>query len=102
MSQVNIGKTVDYKTLGTALIKAAEEVGWKINIKDKFEKSYKLGSVKEFNDYFYTMANLKGRFFSAAGITIYSKESVGTFYINRWNASEKKVKKYLDAVSRNL
>ena len=106
MSRVIIGKIVDYETLETALIKAAEEVGWKAHFKDKFNKNYELGSVKEIQDYDFTEVTLRGRLFNAMAVMIHGKEPTDRFYV--WTgfqygiASEKKVQEYLSAVSRNL
>ncbi len=106
MGNVNIGKRVDYKTLETALVKAAEKVGWKTRIEDKFDKNYNLGSVQETKDYSHTIVHLKGRLFSAIKIYIPNKNQSNWFSI--WQglqhgiASEKRIKKYLSAVSENL
>ncbi len=106
MSKVSIGKTVDYKTLETAIVKAAEEVGWKARFEDQFNKNYKLGSVEEVQDYDATQVFLKGRLFNAMQIRIYGKGPTDSFYV--WTsyshgvASERRVQEYLSAVSRNL
>ena len=106
MSKVNIGKVVDYKTLETALVKAAEEMGWKAQVQDKFNKNYRLGSVEEIQDYDVTQVTLKGRLFTAMQVRVYGKGSNNSFFV--WTglpfgyASERKVKQYLDAVSRHL
>jgi len=106
MSKVSIGKTVDYETLETALIKAAGEVGWKARVQDKFRKSYKLGSVEEVQNYASTQVLLKGRLFNSMRVKIYGKEPTDNFFV--WTgfphgiASERKVQEYLSAVSRNL
>jgi len=103
---VEIGRQVDYKTLETALIKAAEEVGWKAQVKDEFDTNYKLGSVQETQDYSHTMVHLRGRVFPAMKVYIPNKELSGRFFV--WKglshglASEKRVQEYLSAVSRNL
>jgi len=103
VKEVRIGKTVPYKTLETALVKAAKEIGWKIKIKDEFEKKYELGSVKEVFDYLRTEVHLRGRVFPAMELSIYKKPSNYFFALtNRGFASDKKVKEYLNAVSRNL
>ena len=104
--KVRIGKRVDYKTLETALVKAAEEVGWKAQVKDEFDRNYNLGSVQETQDYHHTMVNLKGRVFPAMKVYIPDKNSSDSFFV--WQgfpygmASEKRVQEYLSAVSRNL
>lgn len=106
MSEVRIGKTVDYKTLETALIKAAKEVGWKARIEDKFERNYKLGSVQETQDYSHTMVHLRGRLFPAMKVYIRNKGQLDWFGI--WTglphgiASDRRIQEYLSAVSNNL
>ena len=105
-NKVRIGKQVDYKTLETALVKAAEEVGWKAKVKDEFNRNYKLGSVQETQDYSHTMVNLRGKVFSAVKVYIPDKNPSNSFFV--WQgfpygiASEKRVQEYLSAVSRNL
>lgn len=103
---VRIGRTVDYKKLETALIRAAEEVGWKASVKDEFERNYKLGSVHETHDYHHTMVHLRGRVFSAMKVFILNKNPTDTFFVWQglpWGlASNSKVQEYLSAVSRNL
>ncbi len=103
---MRIGKQVDYKTLETALVKAAEEVGWKARVEDEFDRNYNLGSVQETQDYSYTMVHLRGRVFPAMKVYIHDKNSSDSFSVWRGFphgiASEKRVQKYLSAVSRNL
>ena len=62
MTKVEIGKMVDYGTLEKALRSAAEKLGWKIDVKDKYRKGYVLGSVKEIRRYSYTSFELSRRF----------------------------------------
>ena len=106
MSKVSIGKTIDYTTLETALVKAAEEMGWKARVEDRFNRSYKLGSVEEVQEYDDTHVYLKGRLLPAMQVIIFNKGPRDNFYI--WSdfpfgfASERRVQEYLSAVSRNL
>lgn len=106
MAKVDIGKTVNYKALETALIKAAEEMGWKAQVQDEFRKNYRLGSVQETQDYDGTQVFLTGRLFSAMQVRVHDKEPRDYFYV--WTgfphgfASNRRVKEYLSAVSRNL
>ena len=106
MSKVSIGKTVDYQTLETALVKAAEEMGWKARVQDEFRKNYRLGSVQEVQDYDDTQVFLRGRLFPAMRVTVDSKEPTDRFYVSTGFmygvASEGRVQEYLSAVSRNL
>jgi len=105
-NRVDIGKRVDYKTLETALIKAAEEVGWKARVQDRFKRNYRLGSVQETQDYCHTTVHLRGMLFPAIQVMIYSKKPTDCFYI--WAgipfgiASERRIQEYLSAVSANL
>ena len=107
MSDVDIGKKVDYKTLETALIKAAEEIGWKARVEDKFKKNYRLGSVQEVQNYEFTQVFLSGKLLPAMRVII----SKNVAPINRFSvwagipygfAPERKVQEYLSAVSKNL
>mgnify|MGYP001603837773 FL=1 len=105
-NRVNIGKTVNYETLEVALIKAAEEVGWKARVQDKFDRNYGLGSVQETQDYSHTMVHLRGKLFPAMKVYILNKNPSDSFFL--WTglpigfASKRRVKEYLSAVSRNL
>lgn len=106
MTQVNMGKTVEYKTLETALLNAAEKMGWKAKIKDEFNKEYKLGSVQEVQNYNTTQVFLSGRLFPAMRVRVNKNFSINNFYVLSGFpfgiASEKKIKEYLSAVSDNL
>ena len=106
MSDVSIGKTVDYQTLETALVKAAEEMGWKARIKDEFRKRYRLGSVQEVQDYAGTQVFLKGILFPTMRVDVDNKGPTDSFYVSTGYpygfASERRIKKYLSAVSKNL
>ena len=106
MVRVDIGKKVDYKTLETALIRAAEEVGWKAGVQDEFEKGYRLGSVEETQDYMSTIVYLRGRLFPAMQVRMHNKNLSDGFFIRTGFpfgvASEKRIRKYLNVVSANL
>ncbi len=103
MAKVSIGKTVDYKTLETALLKAAKDIGLKAYVKDKFNKSYKLGSVKEVQEYNSTNLFLKGKLFNVMQVSIYGKKPTDYFFVEEKGfASEKRVQEYLSAVSQYL
>ena len=103
---MEIGKRVEYENLEKALLKAAEEMGWKANFQDKFDKNYKLGSVKEVQEYASTHVRLRGTLFDTMQVIIYGKKPQDYFFIRTgfpWGiTSEKKVQKYLSAVSENL
>ena len=81
MGRVSIGKRIDYKTLETALVKAAEEVGWKAQVKDEFERNYKLGPVQETQDYHHTMVHLRGKVFPAMKVYIPNKNLSDSFFV---------------------
>jgi hypothetical protein len=87
---IDIGRSVTYQALETALLKAAKEVGWRVK-------------VKESN---YIEIFLRGMFFPAMQITIHDKKPTGSFLI--WTgcdwgyASDRKVQRYLDIVTKNL
>ena len=106
MSKVEIGKTVDYPTLEKALIKAAEEVGLRATVKDKFEKGYKLGSLEETSTYSHTLISIGGILFPAMTLYLGDKNSRDCFIV--WSgfphgfASTGRVREYLNAVSKNL
>lgn len=101
MDTVNLGKKVDYRSLEYALLKAAKDVGLKAKLKDKYSITYNLGSVKALREYDHTEVELKGKLFLAMRIYIY-KVPTDRFYVAPLFASERKIKQYLDAVSRNL
>ena len=104
MTKVDIGRIVEYKELETALIKAAEDVGWKARVTDEFRTDYKLGSVSEIRKYDGTLVCLRGKIFKALTVSIYNKNLTDSFYIRNLSgfASNKNIKKYLSAVSDNL
>ena len=104
MTEVKIGKVVDYKALENAIREAAKDLGWKVSIKENFEKHYELGSVHEVQQYWNTDFNLKGFLLPAMQITVYKKDPIDNFYVNKYDgfASESKMKQYLSAVSKHL
>ncbi len=106
MTKVDITKTVEYSTLEDALRKAAKEVGWKFSVRDVFEKSYKLGSAQEIKEYNYTVVRLSSEDSTdRATVIIYDRTPKDKFIINKsvlGYTTEEEIKKYLDAVSRNL
>lgn len=110
MTRVDLRETVDYETLETALIKAAEEMGWRAKVKDYYDETYRLGSVEEVPEHTRTdtrtevtlTGRITGRIFPVAELKIYGKERIIHFFINAKHASEGKVEQYLEAVSREL
>jgi len=105
-NRVDVGRNVDYKTLETALIKAAEEVGWTAKVRDKFKTTYKLGCVEGIQNYCYTDILLSRMFFQTMEVTLYGKEPANSFSVSTGPgsgfASDLSVRRYLNAVSRNL
>lgn len=109
INKVNLRETVEYKTLEDALVKAANELGWKVvEIKDSFATDFELGSVREVERYTHTEIKLK-KILPQMRIRThgqYAKGPTNCFYV--WVgfpfgvASEKKVRQYLEAVSENL
>ncbi|MEK6758085.1 MAG: hypothetical protein AABX88_03060 [Nanoarchaeota archaeon] len=105
MTKVDIGKKVEFEELITAFSKVADKLGWKTEVNDQFEKSYKLGSVKEVEKYSCTKVTLKKRFFgNVMNFNVYKNERpLENFYIGYGGfASKEKVEEYLSAVSDNL
>ena len=106
MKSVDIGRIVDYETLEKALFNAAEKVGLRARVEDKFEEGYKLGSVQETKAYSHTIVKLSGRFLPAMEIMIYDKYPTNRFSV--WTglgwgfASRPTVEAYLSAVSETL
>ena len=90
MKNIDLGRKVDYQTLETALLGAAKEVGWRAKI-----------SKRDHID-----IDLKGWIFPAMRVTIHDKQPTEHLFI--WNdcycgyASDKKIQRYLDAVTKNL
>ena len=73
---------------------------------DEFDEDYRLGSVEEIRVYSATDISLSGRLLPAMQVRVYTKDPTNYFYVRSgfsfgW-ASNKKVRAYLDAVSRNL
>lgn len=106
MNIVYIGKEVEYKTLEIALIKAAEDIGLGSKVIDNFSTNYQLGSVKEEKKYDFTQINLIYKLPSAMKVCILDKKPTESFCV--WTrfpfgfASQRKVKQYLEAVSKYL
>ena len=53
VNRVKIGKDVDFRNLETALMKAAEEIGWKVEVEDEFKEDYELSGSKSVKEYQY-------------------------------------------------
>lgn len=118
---VDIGKTVEYQTLETALVKAANEVGLKAEVEDNFDVSYRLGSGKENRTYSGTSIDLIRELRLRAGgiplpfikresramfVRVRHKNPTDTFTVfvggQLGDASDEEVQKYLGAVSKYL
>ena len=104
MTVVNIDRKVSSSVLETALVNAAKEFKWRVDVRDNFRKEYQLGSVHEISVYDGKDVILMGRLrLRALDVTIPPSDPTDYFYVYKGGfASEKKVKKYLSAVSRNL
>lgn len=105
-AKVEIGKTVTYESLESALREAAKDMGWEVSAKDKFSKGYRLGSVHETREYKWTDFNLRGLVLPLMQITVHDKGSTDSFSVLTgllWGvALPLEVRKYLSAVSGHL
>ncbi|OIO41258.1 hypothetical protein COU56_02245 [Candidatus Pacearchaeota archaeon CG10_big_fil_rev_8_21_14_0_10_31_9] len=106
MTSVNIGRRIKYEDLERALIKAAEQTGLNIRSKENFRKEYQLGSVQELSVYSGTTFYLSGGILPAMEISTDKRWPTDSFSLHSGLgfgfASKRKVRKYLDAVSRHL
>ena len=106
MVQVEIGRTVSFDSLETAVRDAAEEMGWKVEVRAIYEKGYKLGSVEETSNYKHTEFVLKGRFGRRIKtLRVYGRGATPNFFmsdIGDGTMSAKKTIEYLSAVSEHL
>ena len=107
VNRVKIGKDVDFRNLETALMKAAEEIGWKVEVEDEFKEDYELSGSKSVKEYQYTIVKLKKGLFPQMKLLITDKNRpINSFSI--WQglpfgvASQKSIKNYLDTVSRYI
>ena len=105
-STVKIGRVVDYETLESALLAAAEDVGLRARVEDKFNKNYELGSVRESQEYKRTDVFLRGKFLPAFELTVHGKGSTDHFSVQSGFlfgfAREGEIREYLSAVSNHL
>ena len=103
---VEIGRKVDDETLDKALRAAAEDLGYKVKVKDQFKKKYRLGSIHEESEYRWTDYCIKGAFLPAMEITTHKgrEEDNFTVYTGPFSgyAFPHEVKRYLSAVSEHL
>lgn len=93
---INLRRNVEYASLEKALTKAAKEVGWKIQFKDKSEEGYSRTDVI-----------LRGTIRKKMEVSIFDKISVAQFYVYfgdtiNGNASKSQAKEYLRAVHKYL
>ena len=107
MVQVNLGRAVPYEKLEKALVSAAKDVGWDAKVEHRYEREFDLGSVSERETYSRTIIYLKGRFFPAAQVWLNRECGVRELVFIEWGfpfgmASERRIKRYLSAVSREL
>jgi hypothetical protein len=107
--QINLEKAVDYKTLENAILKAAEELGWKAKIIDKIEVDYDLNSPQKIQKYKCTDINLSGKILPAAELTVfnrYNKEASNKFFLYTGLpfgcASQSNINEYLKLVYKNI
>jgi len=105
-SKVELSQKVDYGSMETAIIRAARDFGYGIEIKDIYSTNYKFGSIKEMEEYSYTKIILRKNLFWRIEIDAY-KNLYGTDYFWVDNAplsftSDNEIKKYLETVSKYL
>lgn len=106
MASVRIGRCVEYNVLERALIDAASEVRWRIEVEDKFETTYVLGSSRKIDVYSRTSISLRHKSSLMMTVNIFDKNPRSRFEIQTGsvfgNASDEEVKTYLAAIFRNL
>ena len=111
MAIVDLGKQVDREHLKIILIETAREKGFRVKIKDNYNKGYQLGSVKETKKLRYTDIILTGRLFRAMTLSIlgqalFSEASVNAFGVYTGSGSgcagKKTIREYLEAVSAKI
>ena len=107
MVDVRLGKPVKYKDLETALLKATKEIGLKTKVKHIYKREYILGSVREEQIYSQTNITLSGNIFPSMTIFgINRRISNDTILITTGLpfgiASERKVRQYIEAVSKYI
>jgi len=99
-------KWISKSPTSLTLREAANDLGWKVSVKDNFDKGYKLGSVHEVRKYVCTDFNLRGTFLPSMQVTLYGKESTNHFSVYTGLpggvALQHEVKRYLSAVSGHL
>ena len=106
MVEVDIGRKVSYETLDKALRGAAEDLGYKVTVRDKFNKKYRLGSIHEEQEYKFTDYEIRGTFLRAMQVTTFKDKEKDYFFVNMGPpfgvALPHEVKKYLSVVSEHL
>lgn len=108
MVGVELGRKVEYEVLEKALLEAAHEMGMRASVRDITRMDYQLGSVREVQEYVRTDISLRGRVLPQMQVSVDKRDSpkISYFFIDGVPfggfASPKKVKRYLDAVSKNL
>ena len=70
-SKVELSQKVDYGSMETAIIRAARDFGYGIEIKDIYNTNYKLGSIKEMEEYLSTKIILRKNLFWRIKIETY-------------------------------
>ena len=102
MTKIEIGRNINYKTLESVLIKSANEIGLKTKIKKKYTEIYSLSLVQETQEYHHTIINLNGRIFPCMKVYIFNQRTAHSFVVEKYLASEKRLKRYLKTISKNL
>ena len=106
---VELGRNVNPDELETALLEAAKDVGLHAKKTEHYRDIYRLGSVREDQEYKETSVLLRGRFFPVAEIEFNKKYPThwvalltGTSSRNTGMGSKATIEKYLCAVSARL
>ncbi|MBM3233475.1 hypothetical protein FJZ19_00090 [Candidatus Pacearchaeota archaeon] len=108
--QVEIGKRISGEALERILLDAAKDIGLNASSEDVYDTQFVLGSVREEKVYKRTKIQLRGRVLPLIEISEIKKKdtrswfavSTGVEFPPFGFASQRTVKKYLEAVSKRV
>lgn len=111
--EVKLEETTTYDNLMQAIETAAKDQGLKVEARDLFKTSYRLGSVHETRKYRETDVEIKGSFLKAFGITIWKSANydqgdhrIDSFHISKGPmlgcATKREVERFLSCLSGHL
>ena len=106
--KVELYKNVNYESLETAIIKGAKDLGYSVEIKDIYNTNFKLGSIKEMEEYLITKITLTAYSTSKKLEISVDKDKDYGFGMNSFrvyadkSVSNYEIKKYLETVSKYL